>query len=230
MLSTAVALNLEQAPLSFQEEAAQNPVAGAVLTAWICATSSRRARRDADGRERGAVRLLAHLRERQSGGRHVRQHDGRGDRPGARGPALRHDRRPRHEGHAPVPDRTRHHAPAAVDGGGRGAGRAEGVPDPEQPPAVGGAPAVLLRVPRHDEGRHAAAAGPVGRTGRRSTARPSSRPRRRGPTARSRNSPRRARAAAPRPSRSTVPPAPWPTGPAAWRSRSWAPRARSRTG
>ena len=31
MLSTAVALNLEQAPLSFQEEAAQNPVAGAVL-------------------------------------------------------------------------------------------------------------------------------------------------------------------------------------------------------
>lgn len=31
MLSTAVALNLEKAPLSFQEEAAANPIAGAVL-------------------------------------------------------------------------------------------------------------------------------------------------------------------------------------------------------
>src|SRR3712207_2451468 len=31
MLSTAVALNLEKAPLSFQEEVAANPIAGAVL-------------------------------------------------------------------------------------------------------------------------------------------------------------------------------------------------------
>src|SRR3712207_6483239 len=31
MLSTAVAMNLEKAPLSFQEEAAANPIAGAVL-------------------------------------------------------------------------------------------------------------------------------------------------------------------------------------------------------
>ena len=75
MLSTAVALNLEQAPLSFQEEAAQNPVA------WRRAERHGpaphplvRAGRDADRRQRGAVRLLAHLRERQSGGRHVRQH------------------------------------------------------------------------------------------------------------------------------------------------------------
>ena len=95
-----------------------------------------------------------------------------------------------------------------------------------QPPAVGGAPAVLVRVPRHHEGRHPP---PQGRWthGPSLDGKAEFRPRRRGPTARSRSSPRRARAAAPRPSRSTVPPAPWRTGPAAWPSRSWVlPRGR----
>jgi Mn-containing catalase len=49
MLATAVALNLEKAPLSFQEEAAANPVAGSVLNGMnlrhILSTGLRRRRR-----------------------------------------------------------------------------------------------------------------------------------------------------------------------------------------
>ena len=101
MLSTAVALNLERAPLSSRRRRRQNPVVGArpggmnlrhILSAGLAAMPA-----DANG---VPFDCLAHLCQRQYGRRHVRQRRRRGDRPGARGAALRHDRRPRHEGHA----------------------------------------------------------------------------------------------------------------------------------
>ena len=126
-----------------------------------------RAGRPAGECRRRAVRHVARLRQRQHRRRHVRQRHRRGDRPGAGDAPLQHDRRPGHEGHAGLPDRARHHAPAAVAGGDRGAGRQErAAADPEQLPAGAGEPGVsatsIWASPRTGPSRRAAA-GPRAR-------------------------------------------------------------------
>ena len=85
MLATAVALNLEQAPLSLQETASQsNPVVNAVMGGHerprhaivgnaAAAHPVNRRRRIPGELRRRAVQHVAHLRERQPGRRHVLQ-------------------------------------------------------------------------------------------------------------------------------------------------------------
>ena len=70
-------------------------------------------------RRRG-IRHVAHLRQRQPGRRHVLQCRSRKHRPRAGLPPLQCSRGCRHEGHAVVHDRARHHAPTAMARGDRG--------------------------------------------------------------------------------------------------------------
>ena len=134
MLATAVAMNLEEAPLSLQETAAEaNPVVNAVmggerprhmvegmLHKHLLSTGLAAFPGNSDGVPFDCSHVYA---SGNSGGRHVRQRDGRSDRPDPGGQALQCRPRSRHEGHAELPDRARHHASAAMARGDRGIGR-----------------------------------------------------------------------------------------------------------
>ncbi len=152
---------------------------------------------------RRAVRHVAHLRQRQPGRGHVLQRRGREHRARAGGAAVQRDPGSGHEGHAALHDRARHHAPAAVAGGDRGAGRAGGrAADPEQLPAEQGRPDAQLRFLRHRPEGLGGAGWAAGRTVRRWTARAPTACSRTCPWARCRISARHVRTALPRRSRS----------------------------
>ena len=160
MLATAVALNLEGAPTELQDQAAKDPLVNCVLggmnlrhylSTGLAATGEN---------SNGVPFNMSHVYA--SGGHHrghVRERGGRGDRAGAGHATVAHDGRSRHEGHALVPHRARHDAPAAVARRPRGARRVRAAaPDPQQQPARVRARGVQLRVPRpaHRNGCRAA--------------------------------------------------------------------------
>lgn len=91
MLATAVALNLQNAPLSLQEEIAGDPIAGSVLRDGPTAYSVERLIGDAGELGWRAVQHVAHLREWQHCGRYVLQRGGRGDWTDAGVPVVPHD-------------------------------------------------------------------------------------------------------------------------------------------
>ena len=146
MLATAVALNLEGAPTKTVEEAAKDPMVEAVLGGMnprhLLSSGLGAMPVNSNGvpfdcshvyaTGNIAADMYANVTA-ESGGRALG------------GAALQPDRRPRHEGHAQVLDRPRHHAPGAVVGGFRRARRAEQPPHPQLVPARRGAARLQLR-------------------------------------------------------------------------------------
>ncbi len=199
----AVALNLENAPLVAPGGDRGGPGGrGRVERHGLPPSALDRPRRLALGRQRGAfdashvyasgniaADMYANVTAESSGG----------CSPGS----LQPHRRPRHERDAVLPDRARHHAPAAVAGGDRGARRQRRSADPQRLPTGDGGRRVLLRLFRPHDRRN----DPEGRwtDGPRSTARGSSPASSPSPWARSRCSVRRGPARERRRSRSPDP-------------------------
>ena len=114
MLATAVALNLEGAPVVLKDEIAMDPVASAVLGGtnlknFLSAGMSAMPV-DSDG----VPFDMSHIYASGNIAADMMANVWRSDRTRPRRAALQHDPGPRHEGHAAVPHCPRHHAPEPV--------------------------------------------------------------------------------------------------------------------